>query len=363
MLSMAATLIALIAALVLWGVLGPESSSPRVRVDPDASAEQAIPDRAPLVYDPEAGWRGPRSTEVEMTMGGIGAVSPDKVTRRSNNMGFIRGGDLPDELVGPRILVLGDSHTMGVVGTEDNLGPVLEGLLRASPATPEALVLNAGCAFYSLYQYLLRARTLAPKYSPSVLLIVVFVGNDFLELERQSSPYLTDALVESRANPSPPPETTTARRMALNLPGDLPNTGAFWQGLNQAAYFYRNPARIPLVKQKAKRCLEMLGELSDAQDFDLLFALLPSIDLTFPDHIAKASEEVRDVIESGLQEDFHNWFATQVRARGFEVVDLLPVFRADNNFDLYASDCHIWRRGHRLVAESVREPILTLLRR
>lgn len=278
-------------------------------------------------------------------------------------MGFIRSDDLPETLTGPRIVVLGDSHIMGVVATEDNVGPVLERLLRADSATPDALVLNAGCSFYSLYQYVLRARTLVAKFTPSVLLVVVFLGNDFLDLERQLWPYLTDALTESGGNPNPPPERTSARREALALPDDYRMQYAFWQGLNQAAYLHWNPARVPFIHRKTQRCLELFAELAEAQGVKLLFALLPSIDLIFPDRLVTASEPVREVIESGVQSDLYTWFAAELTRRNLEFVDLVPVFRADGHLDLYAVDCHIWRRGHRLLAESVREPIQRLMNR
>lgn len=363
-LSVAATAVALITAWIVWGYVRPWRPSQTIHVSLDQSPEAKVPGRGELfAIDPIAGLRSARNVEAELSMAGMNAPTAERVKRRSNNMGFIRSDDLPESLTEPRIIVLGDSHTMGVVGTEDNVGPVLERLLRMDNATPDALVLNAGCAFYSLYQYALRARTLVPEFTPRVLLVVVFIGNDFLDLERQVWPYLTDTLEESAANPNPPPERTSARRDALELSGDYRLQYAFWQGLNQAAYLYRNPERLDFIHRKAQRSLELIQETAEAHGTELLFALLPSFDLVFPDLLVTTSEPLREIIESGVQLDLHSWFADELEQRKIEYVDLLPVFQADGHLDLYAVDCHIWKRGHKLLAESVLEPIQRLLSR
>jgi lysophospholipase L1-like esterase len=250
---------------------------------------------------------------------------------------------------------------MGVVSTVDNVGPLLQRGLRSRPGLSRATVMNAGTGFYSLYQYLLRARQLLPRYRPQVLVVVVFLGNDFLDLEDQRRPHLTDDFVESPISSDPPAETTSARQRRLDLPAEA--SRAFWQGLNQAAYLFEHPDRRQPILRKADHTLQALVQLCRAQETRLLVALLPSFDLVFPEQASLAGDRVVEVVASGVQRDLHRDFLGLLERHGVDHVDLLPIFQGVGKVDLYAHDFHIWKRGHATLAEAVLPRLLDLLSR
>jgi hypothetical protein len=237
---------------------------------------------------------------------------------------------------------------MGVVSNADNASDLLEARLRAH-GHPDAAVYNAACGFYSLYQEVLRLRVTAPRLAPAVLVDVVFLGNDFVELEDHSAPHLDDALAERPADAAPPPETTSERMQWLALPEEA----LFWQGMNQAAYFQLRPERFEPVCAKARHCLELLRDLARARDAEALVVLLPSYDLVFADRVAALNERARQVVATGANAKLRERLLIDARALGLATVDPLDAFRADGNEDLYAHDYHIFVRGHALLAEQI----------
>ncbi len=316
-------------------------------------------DRAYAV-DAEVGHRQARDVTVEFTMGAIGG-QPARIVRRSNNHGFLGETDLPDPIPGPRIVILGDSHTMGVVATADNVGLVLQDRLRTAHGVPGAHVLNAAAGHYSLYQYLLRARQLLPRYAPQVLVTVVFLGNDFLELEDVARPHVDDDLVERPASPHPPPETTTERLRRLALP--KAGEAAFWQGLNQATYLHLRPERRQPILRKARFVVDQLARLTRAHGTRWVAVVLPPFDLVFPEYAPAGGAFAAEVVASGVQRDLHTQFLALLREAGVECVDLLPVFVGIGAHDLYATDFHIHVRGHSVAAAELAPVVARLLQR
>ena len=264
------------------------------------------------------------------------------------------------ELPGPpRLLLVGDSHLMGVVDNADNAADVLERSLRARAGLERAAVLNASCGYYSLYQDVLRARTLLDELAPRLLVIAVFLGNDFLELEDVGRPHLDDDGRERPTDAAPPPETTSARRRHLGLAGD---DLLFWQGLNQACYFELRPERFEPVLAKAKRCIELCEDLARGRELQVVFALVPSYDLVFPDRAAEKNEQVAKVVRAGWNGRVRDRFRALLDERGITVVDLVEGFRRDGRDELYASDYHIGVEGHRQLAEALFEPAVAALK-
>src|SRR5262245_41481743 len=69
----------------------------------------------PYAGDPVVGFRARRNMTARMTMGAIGSDEPMRIERRANNLGLIRQEDVHELAKGRRILLVGDSHLMGVV--------------------------------------------------------------------------------------------------------------------------------------------------------------------------------------------------------------------------------------------------------
>jgi len=314
--------------------------------DPDAPS----PHGEAYAADPVLGVRPRRNVEQRYEVHPLHSPptegGKDHIVRRSNNLGLVRADDVTTLATGPRALLVGDSHLMGVVSNADNASDLLEKRLRAG-GRAGAAVYNGSCGFYSLYQEVLRLRSLAETLKPDLFVVVCFLGNDFVELEDAGSPHLDDALVERPADPSPPPETTSERTRWLALPEEM----LFWQGMNQAAYFHLHPERFEPVCAKAKRSLELLRELAKGRGARALLVLLPSYDLVFPGRVEALGDAARQAVATGANGRLRDFVTKAADELGIPLVDMLRAFRADGREDLYATDYHVFLRGHALLAE------------
>jgi lysophospholipase L1-like esterase len=101
---------------------------------------------------------------------------------RTNNQGLREDADSVYENSGEklRILVLGDSHTDGTVFNQETYPNQVERILAYDGTAVE--VLNAGVAGYSTLDELLWFIYFGRKYTPDIVLLGVYVGNDLVEL-------------------------------------------------------------------------------------------------------------------------------------------------------------------------------------
>jgi hypothetical protein len=305
------------------------------------------------VRDPVVGFRPRRDFVGRLRMGPLGG-EPRPHERRQNNLGLIRTEDVHELPDARRVLLLGDSHMMGVVDNADNASDVLERALRERSGDPNASVYNAACGNYSLYQYVLRARTLVDRLRPDTIVAVIFLGNDLLELEYVGRPHLDDALVERPAAAETSPPLAMERWKALGRP----DQGMFWQGLNQAAYLRGSPKRVRPVLAKMRRSMELLAKLAAERDAALLVALLPGYDLVFPERAAARNQAVRALVDGNPNVNVRAELLAALAELGIPYVDLLDRFRADGRDAIYALDRHIYVEGHRHVAEALLGPVL-----
>src|SRR5262245_492399 len=150
--------------------------------DPDAPS----PRGDAYAADPVLGLRTRRNLEQRFVIHPLhsspSGAGQDRIVRRSDNLGLIRTEDVTTLAPGPRALLAGDSHLMGVVSNGDNAADLLERRLRAD-GRRDVAVYNASCGFYSLYQEVLRLRSFAETLKPDLFIVVCFLGNDFVELE------------------------------------------------------------------------------------------------------------------------------------------------------------------------------------
>lgn len=103
-----------------------------------------------------------------------------RIRKQYNNKGFISSVATADVKASGtrRILFTGDSHTDGVVWTEENFCTLLQDTLNQTKQSVE--ILNAGCGFYSFKNYKgVLQRNLYLK--PDEFVIMVYTGNDFIE--------------------------------------------------------------------------------------------------------------------------------------------------------------------------------------
>src|SRR5262245_29697388 len=114
-----------------------------------------------------------------------------RVTFRTNNLGFREDRPTQVEKSGPRVLVLGDSHTEGQVNNDENVAHVLERLLQeqpperagapaaqaALPAAPRFEALNAAVGGTGPHEYLGQLRKHLD-LRPDLVIVVLYAGND-----------------------------------------------------------------------------------------------------------------------------------------------------------------------------------------
>jgi len=307
------------------------------------------------VVDDAIGWRPRRNVAKRMRIAPMGGTRELEV-RRQNNLGLIRDDDVTELAAGRRILLLGDSHMMGVVDDVENASHLLETLARERSGDPELTVYNAACGSYSPYQYVLGGRSLADRLDPDTMVVVIYVGNDLIELEDPGRPHIEDLGNESPATEDPLEEVLTKRLADLALPPA--HQGLFWQGLNQAAYFRDFPERLRPMLGRLRRSLELLKELAASHDAALLVAVLPSFDLVFPEPASAVSAPAAALLRRKTNVNLHAALVAALYEQGIETVDLLPRFRADGRLALYAEDYHIHVLGHQLLADALIEPLL-----
>lgn len=342
--------------MLVWRSLSAPRSTVHVLTKPDAAPETTWNGQESYVVDPVAGLRVRRSSTFQMPMVALDNSDVQQVVKRRDAHGFLRNGELPASTSRPAVLVIGDSHVDGVVSTEDNFTTLLEQASERS-ATP-FYCLNAGCGYYSLWQHVLRACDLMPQYRPRVVVLVVFLGNDFLDLDNPTVPHLDDQLRERPAGERSSPETTSARLAEFALPE--PYGQLFWQGLNQALLVHRQPERLAVWMRKAEHAISTMARAAAGHGSDVVWALLPSFDLVFPDQARSLGKLADEVGTALVQRRIRDQFVRLLQANHARAVDFEPAFRAEGKTHLYAIDFHVYRAGHRLMAE-VLQPVLAEL--
>lgn len=323
------------------------------------SGEKLMARDKQYVLDDEIGWRPRPNFEVTGEMSSIDGKVSATFRRVHDSHGWIEAAKVSEPVERPCAIVLGDSHTMGVVSNEENVSALLQKALRARPKTASARVVNVASGYYSLYQYSLRARQVARTLKPDAIVAIVFGGNDFHELEDPSRPHFGDDLTLEPPRASTTIQESLARLKKLNLPkrgSEISN-----QGLGQASYFFEKPERLKIVVGKMSKSLEALAGVAKEFQAELLLVYLPPYDLVAPEAVAAMSAEAKQVVASGMNQKLHDEFLGAAGYLKIPVVDLLPPFRESAGPYLYASDYHIWRGGHIRAADLTAPTLAELL--
>ena len=310
--------------------------------------------------DPVVGMRPMGSMIVRFPMVALDGSDVQAVVKHRDANAFLREAPLPELQDAERVLLLGDSHTDGAVSTADNFATLMEGAATAS--NTRTAFLNGGCGFYSLWQSVLRACDLIPRYQPKVVVIVVFLGNDFVELDNLKVPHLDDQLRHQPGSENAPPESTSDRQKRMGM--IEPYRGLFWQGLNQAMYLAEQPERLAVLTKKSAHAIEHMERVAREHSVRVLWALLPSFDLVFADHARGLGTGAAAVITSGSQRRMRDAFVAELTKRGAAIADLEPAFKADGRATtLYAMDFHVYRHAHQVMAKALAPVIDQLLDR
>jgi lysophospholipase L1-like esterase len=116
------------------------------------------------------------------------------LTMKTNNMGFHEDRDT-SVLKAPgvtRIVAVGDSQTAGECTNPENYPNILGAQLNGWAGHGKFEVIDAATGRYSPYQYYVKTARQLVQLKPDLLMVGLYIGNDFMDLIRQDDrPYLT----------------------------------------------------------------------------------------------------------------------------------------------------------------------------
>lgn len=266
---------------------------------------------------------------------------------RTNNLGFREDQDTLEEKSGFRILVVGDSHTEGVVANAQSFANVLERLLVEDGGEPVE-VINGGVGGTGPYSFL----GVMKKYAylqPDMVIATLYNGNDIMnaltvsdffskrESRRRHAAY-QKKLIDTLANYTPLP-----------------------QGFNQAYYLAFAPEDIPVALEATVAAFQRMADYCAEHEMRFAVLLLPSK----PDVDTDDSETVTGMLASlditrkdlAVNLELARRAADLLRARGVSVVDPTEAMRAVRRPLYWKSDHHLNIAGHALVAQALREEL------
>jgi lysophospholipase L1-like esterase len=270
---------------------------------------------------------------------------------RTNGLGLREDAELP---LDPdlRILVLGDSHTDGVVPNSESYANQLELLLSEGTAAGTVDVVNAGVGLYTFPNYLGATLKFLP-LEPDVVIVGAFGGNDFGEVIR---PWL--ALSDQRIEP---PGEDYSRRLtrarAVEHEGER-GAETLAQGFNQLAYFAESPERMETALEAAEAYLNETRAICERIEARLLVLLIPSpLDgdaETFETIHGRTAQALGLGPEDlSLNDGLADRFLGRLRDAGFETLDGREVLRGRPGAQYWRRDQHLNTEGHRLLAEAL----------
>lgn len=358
--------------------------------------------------DPLLGWRH----EPDFSQRYGWPEHPDGyITIATNNLGLREdgpSGEVPEPGV-LRVLALGDSHTDGLLNNDESWPNVLEKLGEAEHGPWE--VLNAGVTGYQPWHYYTWWQQYGRVLRPDLVLLAYYLGNDLPSGGSfTDSESTTDALSEEGPGDAASAETSTLVRLARGLRHrcrlcalaslighrlvlDGPTyeeslfvagadeeqqerylaavrycIGCLWQSIEQQ---WRLDGSEAAYAEELGMTREIFLRLRDEVWSDgatLGVILLPTKMQIEPEALARARETARilgmqDVdtaLEDRLRIDLRS-LLLELEIPAIDVQDALETERAETGNKLYYdADWHLTPAGSRVVAEAVREALLTL---
>ena len=260
-----------------------------------------------------------------------------RIRKQYNNKGFISAGITADvKIPGTRrILFTGDSHTDGVVWTEENFCTFLQDTLNQ--ANPSVEILNAGSGFYSFENYKgVLQRNLY--LQPDEFVIMVYTGNDFIENLFYDYHWYN------------PFQSIRQFRARLGWRYQYPlmyNS----QSLAQILYFSFYPQQVQQALSIAKENLKTIDTLCRKNEIALKIVFIPSafdVDAGYQQKIQKAysftNEEL--TVSRRLTTQLLQW----CKASSISTVDLFNAMSPDL---FYQEDQHLNPAGNQKLARTL----------
>jgi hypothetical protein len=362
-LTLVAVTVAACVGLLAW--LGPRSGrrAPLPEVDPaslagnrldEATARQLLQHlqaNPSVVYDPVAIVRPAPNLCKTYTW----PERPDgTLTIVTNGQGLREDEEVAPVKAGVRVLVVGDSHTFGLVDNSETFANRLEDALDPLPDGTRCEVVNAGVGGTGPYEELGSIEEFL-SLDPDLVLVVFFDGNDFLNCVRFARFF-------SKQSTPPFSDEQTARQEAARERGG----SRLAEGFRQAYDFALRPENAQIGLEAAiERCRAMAG-LCAAHDVGFLLAVLPSkVEVDGADDRELSDALLDDLGLTQQQFDLNRRLAVRLierlRADGLTVVDLYEPLRAEPRPLYWRRDHHLATAGHALVAELLEAPVRAAL--
>lgn len=283
--------------------------------------------------------------------------------RRSNNFGYSNASDYQPDAKTPLLMVIGDSF---VEGNVVDSGKTVAELLNTAVAS-DGRVYSVGISGAALSQYLAFAEFSRDTFRPQAMAFVI-IGNDFDEslLKYKSEPRLHyfDADGKLRRIDYTMPawkqllrHSAFMRYLMLNLEAEhkigLIRKRLAGSGDAHAYAGQELEQRITDSYRAVDLFLDQLPEKSGLGAGSIVFVL----DATRP---AIYSAETLRQADSQYHARMRRYFAREAGARGYQVVDMQPVFirrhrQDDSRFEAAATDTHWNELAHRLTADELRK--------
>lgn len=270
----------------------------------------------------------------------------ERIPRRTNDRGFSEDAPTPIEFDGERVLVLGDSHTEGVVRNDESFANVLERLLAQEPGAPAVDVLNAGVGYTGprLYLGMLRKHL---DLEPDLVIATLFTGNDFWN----------DLWASYLSRDEAPPDPGADYYGRIEVTQDM-WSAACWQGVNQIVRFKRFPEERDAALEAVVASFEAMQALCDARGARLLAVVLPTkfdtdSDLN-PPRVSRLMRTLElEPEDLGANARLGDDFVRAMGERGIDCFDATPVLRAEEQPCYWRRDQHLNVHGHARVAEAI----------
>jgi len=266
---------------------------------------------------------------------------------RTNSAG-LRDDDEP--IVGPvdlRVLVSGDSHTAGFCDNSETFSQRLENELRLQRPGRSVEVVNVAVPGWSFFQHLGALERALPN-SPDVFVVVVYGGNDFLEVLGYQHRFHNT------------PRGDTSEFEALTAKIDELQDGAMSQGFLSILQYQRDPSQIEVSLQAARDYTTEIIVTCLRHGVRPVFAYLPpvfDVDESMRDELCGKACEILGVQreDTFVIDRMANSWIEFVRQTGTPLIDLRPAFRQEQpKTPLYWKfDLHISIAGQAVVAREL----------
>jgi lysophospholipase L1-like esterase len=275
-----------------------------------------------------------------------------KVVIRTNEHGFREDAPTAEVADGPRVVVIGDSHTFGLVNNDESLANRLEARLATSlPGGAE--VINASTTGTGPYEHLASLGEQLDLH-PDLVVVVICTGNDF------SNAMAFSDFFTKRPWPRLPGDARERFEAARSKAREV-----MAQGLSQAFDFSCRPENADVGLVATTSVVERMADLCRERGVAFLVALLPAKEDVDSDDLPRRRDLAETLMMSPADIALNRTLALALRdalqRRGIDVLDLLPAMKGRDQPLYWRTDYHLNVAGHAAVAQALEPRVRELL--